>query len=84
MKCPHCTSASTFVSETRRWKGDVWRRHKCEACDGTFVSQQLTSVDMQMPRGVFAGRKRSKKDAPPTHDSGAALQHFWAVKPEGV
>ncbi len=41
MNCPGCNSAETRTAETRTYGPMTMRAHRCEACSGSWASQQL-------------------------------------------
>ena len=57
MKCPHCQSGESKVTDSRPGKGTVWRRRECLSCGRRFTTTELvgTSTDI-----TIDGKRASK------------------------
>ncbi len=41
MDCPNCSSRRTYVNDTRRSHGRVWRRRICRDCAARFTTWEI-------------------------------------------
>lgn len=66
MLCPHCDHDVTEVVETRKHKGEVWRRRRCRGCRKVFFSREYASTELRMPEEITeAARRRLRGEPPP-------------------
>jgi len=61
--CLHCRAPRVRVLETRRDGTTTWRRLRCGACKGTFVSREEASLRLKMPTKFAGGRFEAFKQA---------------------
>lgn len=75
MRCPHCRSdVESPVTETRDHEGSIWRRRRCSACSGSYVTVEASPEGLVMPAEIWANRRRQKAQEVD------AMAKFWGPR----